>query len=88
MTRRAIQGGEVRRVLQGDIVIDLRQQYPTETFGQGDQARILGATRLAEALDLALQRPLAGGNLIALDGIFALTLQQLLHLIGDGAAIL
>ena len=47
MARRTIQRGEVRRVVQADVIINFRQQYAAKTFSQRVKARVFGTARLA-----------------------------------------
>ncbi len=47
VTRRAIQCREVRRIVQADIVVNLRQQHAAKTLCQGIEARVFRTARLA-----------------------------------------
>lgn len=87
MARRAVQRREVRRVVDGDVIVNFRQQHAAETFGQRDRALIFRAARLAETFDLRFHFTFAGRHFVALDGGFTLALQQLLHVFGHLLAV-
>ncbi|CSI53078.1 Uncharacterised protein [Vibrio cholerae] len=45
MTRRTVHRTEIRRIINGDVVIDFRQQHTAERIRQTFQTRIVRATR-------------------------------------------
>ena len=83
MARWAIQRGEVRRIVEANVVIDFRQQHAAKALRQRVQTRVFRAARLAETLNFFVNGALAGADFIALNNGFALALQQLLQVFGD-----
>ena len=83
MARRTIQRGEVRRIVEANIIVDLGQQNAAEPFRQGVEARIFRTARLAETLDFFVDGALAGADLVTFNDSLSFTLQQLLQVFGD-----
>ena len=83
MACRTVQGGEIRCVINGDVIIDFRQQYTAETLRQSQHTAVFRTARLTEPLNIFFQLCFFQRDFITLNSHFALTLQQLLHIFGN-----
>ncbi len=73
MARRTVQRGEVRRIVEANIIVDLGQQNAAEPFRRGVEARIFRTARLAETLDFFVDGALAGADLVTFNDSLSFT---------------